>query len=183
LFARYINLLWCNFNDDIYETVFKTFIKTFFITWYPVLSLQFANNGQGMVRGILCLSCKILLYNYVHFLVSLWYIMGGLIMSVTNKIQLYRLIYNSWSAIALHVSGDVFANHQEHLTVFTASCSFHPSCCRLVSWMSWNELKLQFQLIHDTSRQRLEWIPPGAVNTVKYSWWWAKTSPETCGAD
>jgi hypothetical protein len=30
---------------------------------------------------------------------------------------LYRLIYYSKSA--LHVSGDVFAQHQEHLTVFT----------------------------------------------------------------
>jgi hypothetical protein len=42
------------------------------------------------------------------------------------------------------------------------------------------ELELeQFQLIHDTSRQQLEWILPDAVNTVKCSWWWAKTSPET----
>jgi len=49
---------------------------------------------------------------------------------------LYRLIYYSKSA--LHVSGDVFAHHQEHLTVFTVSGSVHPSCCRLVSRMSWN---------------------------------------------
>jgi len=47
---------------------------------------------------------------------------------------LQRLIYYSKSA--LHVSGDVFAHHQEHLTVFTVSGSVHPSCCRLVSWMS-----------------------------------------------
>ena len=47
---------------------------------------------------------------------------------------LYRLIYYSKSA--LHVSGDVFAHHQEHLTVFTVSGSIHTSCCRLVSWMS-----------------------------------------------
>ena len=32
--------------------------------------------------------------------------------------QLYRLIY---FLSALHVSGDVFAHHQEHLTVFTVS--------------------------------------------------------------
>ena len=44
---------------------------------------------------------------------------------------LYRLTYYSKSA--LHVSGDVFAQHQEHLTVFTVSGSVHPSCCRLVS--------------------------------------------------
>ena len=49
---------------------------------------------------------------------------------------LCRLIYYSKSA--LHVSGYVFAHHQEHLTVFTVSGSVHPSCCRLVSWMSWN---------------------------------------------
>jgi len=39
---------------------------------------------------------------------------------------------------ALHVSGDVFAHHLEHLTVFTVSGSIHPNCCRLVSWMNWN---------------------------------------------
>jgi hypothetical protein len=36
---------------------------------------------------------------------------------------LYRLIYYSRSA--LHVSGDVFTHHQEHLTVFTVSGSVH----------------------------------------------------------
>jgi len=48
---------------------------------------------------------------------------------------LYRLIYYSKSA--LHVLGDVFAHHQEHLTVLTVSGSVHPSCCR--SWIraSW----------------------------------------------
>jgi hypothetical protein len=56
-----------------------------------------------------------------------------MIMKVTSKMQLYRLIYYSWSA--LHVSGDVFAHHQEHLTIFTVSVSIHPSCCRLVSWI------------------------------------------------
>ena len=58
----------------------------------------------------------------------------------TRKIKwmnewVYRLIY---SKSALHISGDVFAHHQEHLTVFTVSGSVHPSCCRLLSWMSWN---------------------------------------------
>ena len=42
---------------------------------------------------------------------------------------------------------------------------------------------LQFQLIQDTSRQLLGWILPDTVNTVKCSWWWAKTSPETCRAE
>ena len=57
-----------------------------------------------------------------------------IIAKITNKMQLYRLIYYSKSA--LHVSGDVFAHHQEHLTIFTVSGSIHPSCCQLVSWMS-----------------------------------------------
>jgi hypothetical protein len=39
---------------------------------------------------------------------------------------LYRLIYYSRSA--LHVSGDVFAHHQEHLTVVTVSGNVHSSC-------------------------------------------------------
>jgi len=53
------------------------------------------------------------------------------IMKVTNKMELYRSIYFSLST--LHVSGDVFAHHQEHLTVFTASGSVHPRYCRLQS--------------------------------------------------
>jgi hypothetical protein len=44
---------------------------------------------------------------------------------------LYSLIYYSKSA--LHVSGDVFAHHQEHLSVFTVSGGVHPSCCRLAA--------------------------------------------------
>jgi len=53
-------------------------------------------------------------------------------MKITDKMQLYRLIYFSLSA--LHVLGNVFAHHQEHLTVFTVSGSIQPGCCRLVSW-------------------------------------------------
>jgi hypothetical protein len=67
-------------------------------------------------------------------------------MKVTNEMQLYRLIYYSWSA--LHVSGDVFAHHQEHLTVFTASDSIQPNSLPA-------GVMDEFQLIHDTSRQRL----------------------------
>jgi hypothetical protein len=52
--------------------------------------------------------------------------------------MLYRLIY--YSKLALHVSGDVFAPHQEQLTVFTVSGNIH---------------SLQFQFIQDTSRQLL----------------------------
>jgi hypothetical protein len=63
---------------------------------------------------------------------------------------LYRLIYYSKSA--LHVSGDVFAHHQEHMTVFTVSGSVHPSCCQLVSRMSWNS----FNSSPETCRADLE---------------------------
>jgi hypothetical protein len=56
------------------------------------------------------------------------------LMKVTNNMQIYRLIY--FSLLALHVSGDVFAHHQENLTVFTVSGSIHPSCYQLVTWMS-----------------------------------------------
>ena len=48
---------------------------------------------------------------------------------------LHRLIYYSRSA--LHVSGDDFAHHQKHLTVFTVYGSVHPSCCRLVPAATW----------------------------------------------
>ena len=51
-----------------------------------------------------------------------------IIVKITNNVQLHRLIYYSKSA--LHVSGDIFSHHQEHLTVFTVSGSVHPSCCR-----------------------------------------------------
>jgi hypothetical protein len=53
---------------------------------------------------------------------------------VNNEKQVYRLIYFSLSA--LYVSGEVFAHHQEHLTLFTVSGSIHSCCWRLVSWMS-----------------------------------------------
>ena len=52
-----------------------------------------------------------------------------------NNMQLFGLFLYSQSA--LHVSCDVFAHHQEHLTVFTASDIVHRYCCRMVSWMRW----------------------------------------------
>jgi hypothetical protein len=61
---------------------------------------------------------------------------GCTVMKVTNKMQLYGLIYFSLSV--LHVSGDIFAHHQEHLTVFTVSGSIHPGCCQQVSLMITN---------------------------------------------
>jgi hypothetical protein len=69
---------------------------------------------------------------------------------------LYRLIYYSKSA--LHVSGDVFAHHQEHLTVFTVSGNVHPWCCRMVSWMSLNAIST-----HPRHQSAATW-----VNTTRY---------------
>jgi len=43
--------------------------------------------------------------------------------------------------------------------------------------------QMELQLIHDTSRQQYRWKISEAVNTFMCSWWWAKTSPETCRAD
>ena len=37
--------------------------------------------------------------------------------------------------------------------------------------------------VHDTGRQQHRWNISEAVNTVMCSWWWAKTSPETCRTD
>jgi hypothetical protein len=51
-----------------------------------------------------------------------------------ENIQQGTLIYYSKSAVL--ASDDVFAHHEERLTVSTVSGSVHPSHCRLVSWMS-----------------------------------------------
>ena len=72
---------------------------------------------------------------------------------------LYRLIYYSKSAV--HVSGDILAHHQEHLTIFTVSGSVHPSCCpagvldefqliRLYSFMFW---ELMFSTVDTNDAQ------------------------------
>jgi hypothetical protein len=45
-----------------------------------------------------------------------------------QQYTLYRLI--NYSELAVYVSGDDFAHHQKHLTLFTVSGSVHPSCCR-----------------------------------------------------
>jgi len=72
-----------------------------------------------MAHQLELLLIQILLYVYEH----------------NQQDALYRLIYYSKSA--LHVSGDIFAHRQEHLTVFTVSGSVHPSCCRLVPAATW----------------------------------------------
>jgi len=82
---------------------------------------------------------------------------------ITWQDALYRLIYYSKSAV--HVSGDVFAHRQEHLTVFTISGSVHPSCCRLVSWMSWNAGRVLCDL--ETSALRRRWSEMVCCSTAK----------------
>ena len=42
--------------------------------------------------------------------------------------------------------------------------------------------EMEFHLINDISRQQYWWTISEAVNTVRYSWWWAKTSPKKCRA-
>ena len=73
--------------------------------------------------------------------------------------QLFGLLVCIQSA--LRVLGEVFAHHQEYLTVFTASNIAHLPCCQ----------------------QQYRWTISETVNTVKCSLWWAKTSPETCRAN
>jgi len=72
------------------------------------------------------------------------------IMEVTNKMQLYRLIYYSYSA--LHVSGHVFAHHQEHLTVVTVSGSVlnKPKRIDFTSVMNVTNKMQLYRLIYDS---------------------------------
>ena len=51
------------------------------------------------------------------------------------------------------------------------------------TWLYLQYLKVFTQVAADTSRQQLGWTLPDTVNTVKCSWWCAKTSPETCRSD
>jgi len=103
----------------------------------------------------LCLLVIVLLYickwrSWIH---ASWY------NCTNNQLDaLYRLIYYSKSA--LHVSGDVFAHHQEHLTVFAVSGSVHPRCCQMVSWMSWNCYAVS---THPWHQPAASW-----VNTTRY---------------
>jgi hypothetical protein len=46
-----------------------------------------------------------------------------------------------------------------------------------------DEMERELHLVHDTGQQQRRWTISEAVNTVKCSWWWMKTSPETCRAD
>jgi hypothetical protein len=54
--------------------------------------------------------------------------------------------------------GDVFAHHQEHLTVFTASDIVHLCCCQPVSWTRLNTNKQKVASCWSTIRISLEEI-------------------------
>jgi len=56
----------------------------------------------------------------------------------------------------------------------------HEFVHRDIIMKSTNEMQLYRSIYY---WQRQWWILPDAVNTAKCSWWWAKTSPETCRAD
>ena len=96
---------------------------------------------------------------------------------MTNKMQLFGLFICTQSA--LYVSGDVFAHHQEHLTVFTVS----DSTTILLPAGVMDEMELTFQLVHDIGRQQHRCSVSESVNIVNCSRLWAKTSPETCRAN
>ena len=75
---------------------------------------------------------------------------------MTKKLQIFGLFICTQSA--LHVSGDIFAHHQEHLTVFTAYDTVHyvaAGRCHV------------FPFVHDTDRQQRRWAISETVNTVK----------------
>jgi len=57
---------------------------------------------------------------------------------MTKKIR-FGLFFCTQSI--LHVSGEVFAHHQDNLTVFTASGIAHVCCCQPVSWTRWNSFQ------------------------------------------
>ena len=44
---------------------------------------------------------------------------------MTNKMQIFGLFTCTQSALHVHISGEVFAHHQEHLTVYTAFDMVH----------------------------------------------------------
>jgi len=78
-------------------------------------------------------------------------------MKITNKMQLCRIIY--CSLVALHVSSDIFAHHQEHLNCITAAGIILMCLYRLILILNIFSL--------DISRQRHTCVIPEALHTVK----------------
>ena len=86
---------------------------------------------------------------------------------------------------ALHVSSDVFAHHQEHITVTTASGVVHWCCCWLVlrtlnqpAAASGRNSSSVLMLLASCQQICVTYII--AVYTVKNSWWWTEELSETC---
>jgi hypothetical protein len=79
---------------------------------------------------------------------------------------LHRLIYCSRSA--LPVPGDVFAHHQEHLTVFTVSGSVHPSCCRLAATWVYTTRYCKSSAPDDGQKHRPKHVEPTWNNKLIY---------------
>jgi hypothetical protein len=69
--------------------------------------------------------------------------------------QLYKIIYHSLAA--LHVSRDIFAQHQEHLNCIIASGITHVCRCRLLSWECWN-WRSHFQHSHDNINELFTFV-------------------------
>ena len=139
--------------------------------------------------------------------------MGPCIVSIfqyiSNKMQRYAVYL--YLAPALHVSSGTSTQHRERIQLYLQHLVFVTPlllsaaiveelelvwvCCewrtpptahsdrfQLLYTRFTNHI-VQFQFIQDTNRQQLGWILSDIVNTVKCSWWWAKTSPETRRAD
>ena len=68
-----------------------------------------------------------------------------------------------YSLAVLHGSSDIFAHNQEHLNCIYTFWSY--TRMSLPAGIM-GELLLQFQLPHDTCRQRHTCVKPEAVNTV-----------------
>jgi len=88
---------------------------------------------------------------------------------------LFINLFNS----SLHISGDIFANPQEHfLTLHTAFVTMHRHCCLPVPRLRWNWHSISTVL---PVLQQCRCNVPKAVCTVKKcSWGLANMSPETC---
>jgi len=77
----------------------------------------------------------------------------------------------------LHVSGSLFAHHQEFCTVHSALVSFMQFLMTVSKQSqdgtSWLFLEMVIKNLHETYQCRM-------YSTVENSWWWAKSLPETC---
>ena len=86
-------------------------------TFLRLYNILFLLSCEEMLFSMTCVDLYVLDWNFVCRYYNFDY-------ENNQQDALYRLIYYSKSA--LHVSGDVFAHHQEHLTVFTVSGSVYP---------------------------------------------------------